>query len=100
MNDKSPQRKLGSIDNRGSHFYPAKYWATALATQDEDKDLADEFAPIAKALDEQETTIVNELNGVQGQAVETEGYYFANRELLDKAMRPSATFNSIIAKLG
>lgn len=100
MNDKSPQRKLGSIDNRGSHFYLAKYWATALATQDEDKDLADEFAPIAKALDEQETTIVNELNGVQGQAVETEGYYFANRELLDKAMRPSATFNSIIAKLG
>mgnify|MGYP002656199896 FL=1 len=100
MNDKSPQRKLGPIDNRGSHFYLAKYWATALATQDEDKDLADEFSPIAKALDEQETTIVNELNGVQGQAVETEGYYFANRELLDKAMRPSATFNSIIAKLG
>lgn len=100
MNDKSPKRKLGSIDNRGSHFYLAKYWAKALATQDEDKDLADEFAPIAKALDEQETTIVDELNGVQGQAVETEGYYFANRELLDKAMRPSATFNSIIAKLG
>lgn len=100
MNDKSPQRKLGSIDNRGSHFYLAKYWAEALSEQTEDKALADEFAPIAKALNEQEETIVSELNGVQGQAVETEGYYFANRDLLDKAMRPSNTFNDIIAKLG
>lgn len=100
MNDKSPQRKLGSIDNRGSHFYLAKYWAEALSEQTDDKALADEFAPIAKALNEQEETIVSELNGVQGEAVETEGYYFANRDLLDKAMRPSATFNDIIAKLG
>ncbi|WFF38078.1 NADP-dependent isocitrate dehydrogenase [Moraxella nasibovis] len=99
MNDKSPQRKLGSIDNRGSHYYLAKYWAEALSEQTDDKALADEFAPIAKALNEQEETIVSELNGVQGEAVETEGYYFANRELLDKAMRPSATFNQIIAQL-
>lgn len=100
LNDKSPQRKLGTIDNRGSHFYLALYWANELAKQTDDTTLADEFAPIAKALNEQETTIVAELNGVQGQAVETEGYYFANRDLLDKAMRPSKTFNDIIAKLG
>ncbi len=100
MNDKSPQRKLGSIDNRGSHFYLAKYWADALSCQTDDKALADEFTPIAEALNDNEEKIVSELNGVQGQAVETEGYYFANRDLLDKAMRPSATFNDIIAKLG
>lgn len=100
LNDKSPQRKLGSLDNRGSHFYLALYWANALAKQTDDKALADEFAPIAAALNEAENQIVSELNGVQGSPVETEGYYFANRELLDKAMRPSATFNEIIAKLG
>lgn len=100
LNDKSPQRKLGTIDNRGSHFYLAKYWAEALSEQSEDKALADEFAPIAKALNDNESTIVAELNGVQGKPVETEGYYFANRELLSKAMRPSATFNEIVAKLG
>lgn len=100
LNDKSPQRKLGSLDNRGSHFYLALYWANALAKQTDDKALADEFAPIAAALNEAENQIVSELNGVQGSPVETEGYYFANRELLDKAMRPSTTFNEIIAKLG
>lgn len=100
LNDKSPQRKLGSLDNRGSHFYLALYWANALAKQTDDKALADEFTPIAAALNEAENQIVSELNGVQGSPVETEGYYFANRELLDKAMRPSATFNEIIAKLG
>lgn len=100
LNDKSPQRKLGSLDNRGSHFYLALYWANALAKQTDDKALADEFAPIATALNEAENQIVSELNGVQGSPVETEGYYFANRELLDKAMRPSTTFNEIIAKLG
>ncbi|WP_066800612.1 NADP-dependent isocitrate dehydrogenase [Moraxella oblonga] len=96
LNDKSPQRKLGTIDNRGSHYYLAKYWANALSTQTDDKALADEFAPIAQALNDQESTIVAELNGVQGSAVETQGYYFANRDLLDKAMRPSATLNGII----
>lgn len=100
LNDKSPQRKLGSLDNRGSHFYLALYWANALSKQTDDTALADEFAPVATALNEAESTIVSELNGVQGSPVETEGYYFANRELLDKAMRPSATFNEIIAKLG
>ena len=100
LNDKSPQRKLGSIDNRGSHFYLALYWAKALAEQTQDQALAEEFTPIAKALNDNEDKIVSELNGVQGSPVETEGYYFANRELLDKAMRPSTTFNDIIAKLG
>ena len=100
LNDKSPQRKLGSIDNRGSHFYLALYWANALANQTQDQALAEEFTPIAKALNDNEDKIVSELNGVQGSPVQTEGYYFANRELLDKAMRPSTTFNDIIAKLG
>lgn len=100
LNDKSPQRKLGSIDNRGSHFYLALYWANALAKQTDDKALSDEFAPIAKALSDNESVIVDELNGVQGQAVEMGGYYAADRSLLDKAMRPSATFNEIVAKLG
>lgn len=100
LNDKSPQRKLGSIDNRGSHFYLALYWANALAKQTDDKALSDEFAPIAKALSDNESVIVDELNGVQGQAVEMGGYYAADRSLLDKAMRPSTTFNEIVAKLG
>ena len=100
LNDKSPQRKLGSIDNRGSHFYLALYWAKALAEQTQDKALADEFAPIAQELIANETKIVDELISVQGQAVETKGYYSADRSLLDAAMRPSQTLNAIIAKLG
>lgn len=99
MNDKSPQRRLGSLDNRGSHYYLAKYWADALATQTDNAALAEEFAPVAKALNDNEDKIVAELNGVQGQAVDTEGYYFANRNILDQAMRPSATFNAIIDTL-
>jgi isocitrate dehydrogenase, NADP-dependent len=100
LNDKSPRRKAGELDNRGSHFYLALYWAKALSEQTDDKVLAEEFAPIAKALADNETVIVDELNRVQGTSVETEGYYFANREILDKLMRPSQTFNDIIAKLG
>ncbi len=99
-NDKSPRRKAGELDNRGSHFYIAKYWANALANQTQDSELAQEFAPIAQALNDNEEKIVSELNGVQGQSVDINGYYFADREALDRAMRPSQTFNDIIAKLG
>ncbi|MDO4440840.1 MAG: NADP-dependent isocitrate dehydrogenase [Moraxella sp.] len=99
LNDKSPKRKAGELDNRGSHYYLAKYWAEELAAQSTDAALAAEFAPIAKALSENETTIVNELNGVQGKAVDTKGYYAADRDVLTAAMRPSETFNRIIAQL-
>ncbi|OOR93430.1 isocitrate dehydrogenase (NADP(+)) [Moraxella caviae] len=99
LNDKSPKRKAGEIDNRGSHFYLAMYWAQELAAQSKDSALAAEFAPIAKALTAQESAIINELNGVQGKAVDVNGYYAADRELISAAMRPSAAFNEIIARL-
>ena len=99
-NDKSPRRKAGELDNRGSHYYIAKYWADALANQTADSQLASEFAPIAKALNDNESAIIGELNGVQGHGVDIGGYYFADHSALDKAMRPSQTFNEIIAKLG
>ncbi|AKG15008.2 NADP-dependent isocitrate dehydrogenase [Moraxella bovoculi] len=99
LNDKSPKRKAGELDNRGSHYYLATYWAQELAAQNADAQLAAEFAPIAKALTENEATIVNELNSVQGKAIDTKGYYSADRDVLTQAMRPSATFNQIIAQL-
>ena len=99
LNDKSPKRKAGELDNRGSHYYLATYWAQELAAQNTDAQLAAEFAPIAKALTENEATIVNELNSVQGKAIDTKGYYSADRDVLSQAMRPSATFNQIIAQL-
>lgn len=99
LNDKSPKRKAGELDNRGSHYYLATYWAQELAAQNTDAQLAAEFAPIAKALTENEATIVNELNSVQGKAIDTKGYYSADRDVLTQAMRPSATFNQIIAQL-
>jgi len=98
-NNKSPARKIGEIDNRGSHFYLALYWAQALAAQDEDAGLKAKFAPLAKALAENEQKIVGELNGAQGKPVDIGGYY---RPALDKvaaAMRPSATFNAALATL-
>ncbi|WP_409299662.1 NADP-dependent isocitrate dehydrogenase [Pseudomonas sp. KCJK8993] len=98
-NNKSPSRKVGNIDNRGSHFYLALYWAQALAAQAEDAALQAQFAPLAKALTENEATIVAELNGVQGKPVDIGGYYAANPELVSKAMRPSATLNAAIAAL-
>ncbi|MBH8614817.1 NADP-dependent isocitrate dehydrogenase [Pseudomonas mohnii] len=98
-NNKSPSRKVGNIDNRGSHFYLALYWAQALAAQTEDKALQAQFAPLAKTLTENEATIVAELNAVQGKPVDIGGYYHANAELISKAMRPSATFNAAIAAL-
>jgi isocitrate dehydrogenase len=95
-NNKSPSRKVGEIDNRGSHFYLAMYWAQALAAQDEDAELKAHFAPLAKTLTEQEATIVAELNGVQGKAVDIGGYYRSNPELTSQVMRPSATLNAAI----
>ncbi|CAN7368053.1 NADP-dependent isocitrate dehydrogenase [Pseudomonas umsongensis] len=98
-NNKSPSRKVGSIDNRGSHFYLALYWAQALAAQSEDTALQAQFATLAKTLTENEATIVAELNAVQGKPVDIGGYYHADAELISKAMRPSNTFNAAIAAL-
>ena len=98
-NNKSPSRKVGNIDNRGSHFYLALYWAQALAAQTEDTALQAQFGELAKTLAENEATIVAELNAVQGKPVDIGGYYHANAELISKAMRPSNTFNAAIAAL-
>jgi isocitrate dehydrogenase len=95
-NDKSPQRKVGELDNRGSHFYLAMYWAHALAEQTRDRELSAIFAPIAQQLEQQEQTIVAELNGVQGRPVEIGGYYHPDPRKTAAAMRPSATLNRII----
>lgn len=97
-NSKSPSRKVGELDNRGSHFYLALYWAKALANQNEDAELKAKFTEIAKELANNETKIVDELNSAQGVKVDMGGYYHPNRVLVSKAMQPSATFNSILAK--
>ncbi|MCA0349770.1 MAG: NADP-dependent isocitrate dehydrogenase [Bacteroidetes bacterium] len=97
--DKSPARKIGSIDNRGSHFYLALYWAQALANQNKDAELKAIFTPISEALTANETKINEELIAAQGKPQNIGGYYHPNYELTDKAMRPSTTFNSILAKL-
>lgn len=94
--DKSPTRRLGGIDNRGSHFYLAMYWAQELAAQDENAELKATFAPLAEALAVQEKKIVEELISVQGKAADIGGYYFMNDELASAIMRPSATLNSLI----
>ena len=96
-NDKSPRRKLGELDNRGSHFYLALYWAEALAAQTSDTELQARFAKLSTVLQHQESTIVSELNGAQGKAVDIGGYYRPNPELASKAMRPSQTFNQALA---
>ena len=96
LNNKSPQRKSGQLDNRGSHFYLALYWAKELAEQDEDAELKAEFASIAEKLGEFEDLIVEELNSGQGNAVELDGYYAPSDEKLTAAMRPSTAFNAII----
>ncbi|MBC2689473.1 NADP-dependent isocitrate dehydrogenase [Pseudomonas kielensis] len=98
-NNKSPSRKVGNIDNRGSHFYLALYWAQALAAQSEDTALQAQFSQLASTLTENEATIVAELNAVQGKPVDIGGYYHANAELISQAMRPSNTFNAAIAAL-
>ena len=96
INDKSPARKVGDIDNRGSHFYLAMYWADELAKQNDDAELKAEFTPIAKAMNENEAQIVKELTECQGKPANTGGYYLFDDELTSKVMRPSATLNKII----
>jgi isocitrate dehydrogenase len=98
-NDKSPGRKLGTIDNRGSHYYLALYWAEALASQTKDVDLKGRFEPFAKVLSENETKITRELIESQGKPQHIGGYYHPNDDLASKAMRPSATFNNALAGL-
>ena len=98
-NNKSPARKLGSIDNRGSHFYLAMYWAEALAAQDEDAGLKAKFTPLAQLLTEKESDIVAELVAAQGSEQELGGYYRLDADKVSKAMRPSATFNAALAGL-
>jgi isocitrate dehydrogenase len=98
-NDKSPARKIGQIDNRGSHFYLTMYWAEALATQDKDAELKAIFAPIAAEFFANEAKINSELIGTQGKPQNIGGHYQPNPELTSKAMRPSETFNAILAKI-
>ncbi|MDH5360351.1 MAG: NADP-dependent isocitrate dehydrogenase [Gammaproteobacteria bacterium] len=97
--DKSPSSKAGELDTRGSHFYLAMYWAQALAAQDEDLTLKAIFGPIAQQLRDNESSIVGELNAVQGKAVELGGYYRLDRKMSEAVMRPSTTFNTVIARL-
>ena len=98
-NDKSPSRKAGELDNRGSHFYLATYWAEALANQNKDASLKETFANVATTLAENETKIIAELNEIQGNSVNIGGYYLPKDELADTAMRPNETLNSILATL-
>lgn len=94
--NKSPSRKAGELDNRGSQFYLALYWAQELAKQTEDKELAEHFAPLAKTLAENESTILSELNAVQGKPVDIGGYYYPDPEKTTAVMRPSTTFNEAL----
>lgn len=98
-NRKSPSRKVNELDNRGSHFYVAMYWAQELANQNDNAELKAEFTPIAEKLAANESTIVNEMNSVQGVAVDTKGYYYPNDDIVSKAMRASATLNGILATI-
>jgi len=96
-NNKSPSRKVNELDNRGSHFYLALYWAQALAAQDSDAQLQARFAPVAQAMTENEAKIIDELNSAQGPSMDVGGYYKPDVEKASAAMRPSATLNAIIA---
>ncbi len=98
-NDKSPSRKAGELDTRGSHFYLSMYWAQALATQNDDAELKALFTPIAEQLVSNEERIVSELNSAQGNSVELGGYYLPESSLVAEVMRPSATLNTVIASL-
>ena len=97
--DRSPSRKVGGLDNRGSHFYIALYWAQALAAQGADLELKDTFSPVARALQENEQKIVEELASVQGKPVDIGGYYLPDDAMASKAMRPSMVFNKILAEI-
>jgi isocitrate dehydrogenase len=98
-NGRSPSRKVGELDNRGSHYYLARYWAQALADQADDAELAQAFRPLAERLAAEEEAILAELNGVQGQPVDLGGHYFVDRAKATAAMRPSETFNRAIESL-
>ena len=99
LNNKGPSRKTGELDNRGSHFYLAMYWAQALAAQTEDTELQAQFAPLAEKLTSNEAAIVKELNDAQGKPVDIKGYYFPDEKLAEQAMRPSPLFNDALASL-
>lgn len=94
--DKSPRRKAGELDNRGSHFYLAMYWADALANQDKDAGLKTTFSTIAQKMKDKEVEIIHELNQIQGKPLDIGGYYYPNHQLADKALRPSETLNAIL----
>ncbi|MES9966416.1 MAG: NADP-dependent isocitrate dehydrogenase [Sedimenticola sp.] len=96
--NKSPSRKVGELDTRGSHFYLSLYWAQALAAQDDDRDLKARFEPLAQSLAENESKIVDELNAVQGSGVDIGGYYHSDRDMTAAIMRPSETFNAALEK--
>jgi isocitrate dehydrogenase len=97
--NKSPSRKVNELDNRGSHFYLAMYWAQALADQTRDADLKEQFTPLAKALADNESKIIDELNSAQGTPVDIGGYYKPDAAKTEAAMRPSETFNSMLANV-
>jgi isocitrate dehydrogenase len=99
LENKSPSRKVGEIDNRGSHYYLAQYWAQELAKQTEDAELAASFASVADALTSNEEAIVSELLGAQGQPADIGGYYRPDAKKAAAVMRPSATLNKIVATL-
>jgi isocitrate dehydrogenase len=98
-NKKSPSRNVGELDNRGSHFYLAMYWAEALASQSKDKQLKESFSKVAKLLENNEAKIIKELNKAQGSPVDIGGYYIPNEKLVSESMRPSKTFNNILTKI-
>jgi len=98
-NNKSPARKVGEIDNRGSHFYLALYWAQALAAQTEDKEIQAKFAPLAETLTRNEAKINEELIAIQGNPVDMGGYFHPDVGKLSKAMRPSSTFNAALESI-
>jgi isocitrate dehydrogenase len=98
-NDRSPSRKVGELDNRGSHYYLAQYWAEALAMQKVDLTLSQVFVPIANALKENEELIMSELHKAQNKKQDIGGYYKPDEKLVQKAMRPSTTFNDILKSI-
>jgi isocitrate dehydrogenase len=98
-NRKSPSRKVNELDNRGSHFYLAMYWAQALIAQNKDAELKKQFTKVAADLEANEDAIINELNNAQGEPVNIGGYFHFDDNLTSKAMRPSSTLNSIISSI-
>jgi isocitrate dehydrogenase len=98
-NNRSPRRRAGELDNRGSHFYLAQYWARELADQSDDRDLSERFRALAERLEADEETIVGELAAVQGSPVDIGGYYHPDPEKVAAAMRPSTTFTEALESL-